>query len=315
MCDVLVKTTLLMLVAAVLTRRSRHATAADAHRLWLVVLFSPLLVIAASAALPPVAFLIPRVDVARAAAGVRAEWLVMAYGVVAVVLLGRIGAGLWAVGTLRRQARPLGRADLARLRRLAGEPRLDLREADLLVPVTAGVVRPIVILPRGWRGLSLAALTAILRHEAAHVRRKDCAVALAAAVIEAAFWFSPAVWVASSRVRWFAETACDAEAEQGMASGEYAAELLELCAGWAGARSPRYAITAGAETHVARRIRLLIDGMGSSGRRGPLLPAAIVLVLLATVLSTAVRVSASRHIESSGWGFDHEFIHPHQHGH
>ena len=316
MFDVLVKTTVVTLVAAVLTWRSRHAAAADAHRLWLVVLFSPLIVFAGATLLPPVAFLVPRADVVGATAvGLWSQWMFTAYIAVAIVLLCRIGVGLRAVWRLRRQARALAPHDLEWLRALAGEPHLDVREAELRVPVTAGALRPCVILPRGWRELSRRALTAILRHEAAHVRRRDCAVALAAAAIEAVFWFSPAVWMASARLRWFAEMACDADAEKGMARGEYATELLDLSAAWAGARSPRYAITAGAETHVARRIRLLIDGMGRRGRRGPLLPAAIVLVLLATVLSTAVRVGASRSIESSGWGVDHAAAHSLRHGH
>jgi beta-lactamase regulating signal transducer with metallopeptidase domain len=315
MFDVLVKTAILAVIAALLTRRSQHATASDAHRLWLVVLFSPLLVLILNALLPPVAFLIPRVDVAAASTIVPGGWVFAVYGIVAAVLLGRVAIGLWAVRRLRLEARLLDGEDLARLRPLAGDPQLDLREADLLVPVTAGVLRPCVILPQGWRELSRSALTAILRHEAAHVRRRDCALALAGAVLEAVFWFNPAVWMASARLRWFAEMACDADAAVGMARGEYAAELLDLSAGWAGARSPRYAITAGAETHVARRIRLLIDGIECTGRRGSLLPTAVIVILLATILSAGVRVSSSRSVDATGWRFDHGAAHSLGHGH
>lgn len=316
MLDVLVKTTLLVGLAAALTRRTGHGSAADAHRLWLMVLVSPLLILAVNAVLPPIAFLVPRADLSRLSApGVSGGWLAGVYAAVAVILLGRVAAGLWGVSLLRRRALPLAGADLASVRALAGEPGLDLREADLLVPVTAGVVRPCVILPRGWRSLSSSALTAIVRHEAAHVRRKDCGRALVSAVVEAIVWVCPAVWIASARLRWFAEMACDAEAEKGMASGEYAAELLALSAGWAGARSPRYAITAGAETHVARRIRLLIDGMERRRTRRAVLPAAVIAVLLATVLSAGIRVSASRTIDSPARGFDHGFAQSHQHGH
>ena len=315
MFDLLVKTAVLAAIAALLTRRSRHATAADAHRLWLVVLFSPVLVLTLNSVLPPAAFLIPRVDVAPASAMVPAGWVLAAYAIVAAVLLCRVAAGVWAVRRLRHGARLLDGDDLARLRPLAGDAHLDLREGELLVPVTTGVLRPCVILPQGWRELSRPALTAILRHEAAHVRRHDCAVALGGAVLEAVFWFNPTVWVASARIRWFAEMACDAEAATGMGRGEYAAELLDLSAGWAGVHSPRYAITAGAETHVARRIRLLIEGMEGTGRRGTLLPVAVIVMLLATVLSAGVRVSSSRTIDAPARGPDHGAAHSLRHGH
>ena len=318
MLDVLVKTTILAAVVAALTRRSGPATAAAAHRLWLLTLLSPLWVLAANGLSAPIAFVVPRTgSFGSVLAAAATEWtfaLALAYGAISVVLLARTAIGLGAVHRLVRGARPVTGSALLRLRLLAGDHGLTVCEAALPVPVSAGAWRTCVILPAGWRDFPVPALTAILRHEAAHVRRRDCALALAAAVLEALFWWVPAVWVASSRLRWFAEMACDADAARGMARGEYAAELLALSAGWAGVRSPRHAIAAGAETNLASRIRLLIDGM-DGGRRRAWLPIALVVLVLAGLLSAGVRFSASGSPVQAVWDFDHGPSHGHLHGH
>lgn len=307
MIDLIVKTAVLAALAGWLTRRSRLDAAADAHRFWVLVLISPVLLVAINAALPPVAYVVPRIAVP---APVPVEWTLVVYLLVAGALLARVGAGIWSVRALSRGARRLGGEDLARLRALAGDAGLDIRESDLKVPVTAGVLCPCVILPRGWRHLAEPALLAILHHERAHVRRRDCTMALAGASLEAVFWFCPAVWIASARVRWFAEMACDAAAAREVGQQQYAGELLELAAGWAGARSPRYAVTAGAETHVARRIRLLIEGMPVDRRQRALLPVVLLVMIAATPLSGLVRFSASREVRPAAAVGNHNL-----HGH
>lgn len=310
MFDLAVKWAVLAAVVAWLTRRSRHADAADAHRLWLLVLVAPLALLASSALLPPLAFVIPRVDLPSETAATAGSWLPTLYGVVVAVLLVRVVTGMWTVGRLVRRAQPVPSNDLQRLRAWAGAPALDVREADLRVPVTAGFVLPCVILPRGWRTLPDAALTAILRHEAAHVLRRDCAVSLLAAAIEAIFWIHPAAWVTSRRLRWFAEMACDARAANAMPSGSYAAELLALSAGWAGVPSPRYAITAGAETSIARRIRLLIERTNEESRRTPLLAVALLVLSFGVPASAVLRFSTTRAVAPST-PFEHGGGHTH----
>lgn len=308
--DLAVKVALCAAVAALVTRRISHASAADAHRWWVAVLFSPVAVLLANTAAPPVAYLVPRAEIAsivgsRGGAGVL--WL---YAAVAAVLLLRLALGLWSVSRLVRAATPLRGDDLAMVRRLSQVRNLDVRESQLSVPVTAGPLRSCVLLPRGWRSLSPAALTAILRHEAAHVRRRDCTQAVCAALLQAAFWFHPAVWLAGARMRWFAELACDAEAAGGMPPGDYASELLRLSAAWAGIRTPRQAITAGAETHVAARIRLLIDGVGTTDRGGRVLAFALLLMIPAIAASGLIRFSLARDLPARA-DFDHGGSHAH----
>lgn len=212
---------------------------------------------------------------------------------VAVALLLRTLIGVVSVRRMIASARAIDSASLAALRDLAGHAALNIREGDLRVPVTAGFVEPMVILPTGWRAIPSDGLAAILRHEAAHVRRKDCLVSLGCAILEALAWFTPVVWVAGSRVGWFAEMACDSEAAGAMDGDRYASALLALAAGWSHARCPLATITAGAETGVGRRIRLLLDEMEQGCRRRALLPAAALLVVIALPRAGAVRVSGS----------------------
>jgi beta-lactamase regulating signal transducer with metallopeptidase domain len=131
-----------------------------------------------------------------------------------------------------------------------------------------------------------AALTAILRHEAAHVRRHDCAIALLCALLEAALWFHPAVWLAALQVRRLAEIACDAEAAGSMDGRQYASELLALAARWTRRRRPPYAMTAGAGTSIAARLRLLLDEL-EHGRRRRRVLIPVATVALPVVLLTS----------------------------
>jgi beta-lactamase regulating signal transducer with metallopeptidase domain len=293
MIDLSVKFAAVAATAWLITRHVRPADAAAAHRLWLAVLAAPALWLLGSAIWPPLAYVVPRAGhwpaiVTHPSAEV---WntAVVVYAAGAAVLLARAAGGVVAVQRLLRGSRPVYGSDLGRLRRLAGSDRLDIREADLDVPVTAGFVRPSVVLPQEWRGMTDGALTAILRHEAAHVRRHDCAIALLCAVIEAALWFHPAVWLAAFRVRRLAEIACDAEAAGSMDGRQYASELLALAARWTRRRRPPYAMTAGAGTSIATRLRLLLDELERGRRRRRvLIPVATVALPVVLLTSGAI---------------------------
>ena len=271
------------------TRRTPPVHAAAAHRLWLVVLTLPALWIIGSLAVPPAAYVQLRSGVLPEPIAQREAWLwTVAFGIyvgVALLLLGRVGVGVNAVRKLVRTSRPLSDNELSGAGLTLADNGCDVREADVDLPLTAGFVRPVILLPRGWRSLKTTALLAILHHEAAHVRRRDCLAAFGCALLEAVFWFNPAVWLATARVRWFAELACDAEAARSMKEDAYASELLALAAGWSRARRPMLAITAGAETNVARRIRLLLDE--------PPRTRAIAIVALAVALVAAVPLSSA----------------------
>lgn len=64
-----------------------------------------------------------------------------------------------------------------------------------LEPGIFGIIRPVLLLPEGIRErLNGDQMEAIIAHELCHVRRRDNLTAALHAIIEAIFWFYPAVW-------------------------------------------------------------------------------------------------------------------------
>jgi bla regulator protein BlaR1 len=96
---------------------------------------------------------------------------------------------------------------ISRSRRL----RARLRESDdVLTPVAVGVLRPMVILPAGWRAWNTNTRRAVLAHEFAHLRRHDTLVSALARFAQCVFWFHPLAWWLSRKISDLAELACDA---------------------------------------------------------------------------------------------------------
>lgn len=99
----------------------------------------------------------------------------------------------------------------------------------LTVPVTWGLVRPVVVLPiEAWDWDSEKSRVVLL-HELAHVRRLDW---LSWGLVEAArclWWFHPLEWLCRRRLRVEQERACDdVVLLGGVRATEYAAMLLEF---------------------------------------------------------------------------------------
>jgi beta-lactamase regulating signal transducer with metallopeptidase domain len=73
---------------------------------------------------------------------------------------------------------------------------------DLSSPVTAGFLRPLVLVPAALAtGMAPQLLEALLAHELAHVRRHDYLVNLLQSAIEILLFYHPAVWWLSHRIR------------------------------------------------------------------------------------------------------------------
>lgn len=131
---------------------------------------------------------------------------------VAIFLL-RMIAGLWEVHLLRRSGLPWrdGQALADRMNPdPGGHRRVEvLLHESLLVPVTCGVLRPVIVLPCDAQNWDSGDLNRAIIHELEHVRRADWVSQSLARTVCAAYWFHPLVWIAWCRLALEAERSCD----------------------------------------------------------------------------------------------------------
>ncbi|QJD78578.1 M56 family metallopeptidase [Spirosoma rhododendri] len=128
----------------------------------------------------------------------------------------RLAGGWLQLHQLRRSAvaAPLiqERTIVERLRvTLNVRARVLVREsAQVAGPLIIGALKPMLLLPVGLiTGLSNRELEAVLAHELAHIKRYDYAVNLLQSIIEVLYFFHPALWWLSARVREEREHCCD----------------------------------------------------------------------------------------------------------
>jgi beta-lactamase regulating signal transducer with metallopeptidase domain len=97
------------------------------------------------------------------------------------------------------------------------------------VPITWGVLYPMILLPESAREWPTERRRFVLVHEMAHVKRFDALTQFLAQITAAIFWFSPFVWIADWRMRIEREHACDDTVLQhGTEPTLYADELLQM---------------------------------------------------------------------------------------
>ena len=163
-------------------------------------------------------------------------WLAVVWLLGAAGMLVRAGSQVAGAGRMRREGRPLTEgpvpAMLEQLQRSLGlTRRIRLLVTDRLAsPAVAGVLVPVLILPLTLlTALTPEQLRFILLHELAHIRRGDYLVNLFQLLVEALWFFNPAVWWLSRQIRLEREACCDAVAiELSGAPVEYARTLLQV---------------------------------------------------------------------------------------
>ncbi len=83
----------------------------------------------------------------------------------------------------------------------------------IVSPAVVGIFRVTILLPVSYlSGIESETLRAVVAHELAHIRRYDYLVNLVQMLVEAVFFFNPAVWWVSHRIRIEREACCDADA-------------------------------------------------------------------------------------------------------
>jgi len=176
-----------------------------------------------------------RSSVLAAAARAAAFGLVGLWLAGLAVLTARLGLGLAGASRLSRQAAPLdgpGWRDILRrfLSVVSVRRRVRLKShGGVAIPMTWGLVRPVILMPRESEGWSEDERSSALFHEMAHVKRLDFLVTVLVRLSLAVYWLNPLARLAFRRLKSEQEKACDELVlRAGVRPSTYAANLLSL---------------------------------------------------------------------------------------
>lgn len=195
-----------------------------------------------------------------------------------VLSLGRYGRSYRRFARLvRRESHAPGRLALEVLQELDPGGKIALAVCPAIpCPMALGLLRPAVFLPEGVE--DRGRLEDILRHELAHLRRRDLLYKWCAAVVTSLHWFNPLMPVFRREMARRCELACD-EAAAGSLSPEarrrYGETLLSLAAD--PPKGLMVTTLCEEKEHLKERLVDLVKGT----KRGP---AALCLTLCLTVL-------------------------------
>jgi TonB family protein len=256
------KATVLLTVAWIVTMVSRNQSAALRHRVWAAGILSSLALPVLTMVLPawhsaalvgasgmwgthPAGTMtnlenLPAMIVnASAASPLSGMWAAI---VVAIWMFGflvvalRLSAGLAQLAWMSRQARPQLHegwlrcvAELCDSYRISREVRVLQCVNPVAMPLTWGILKPVVLLPGKAQEWPPSRVRMVLSHELSHVARHDWMLQIAAELARGFYWFHPLAWMAARNLRQESERACDDSVLNcGIAASEYARQLLDL---------------------------------------------------------------------------------------
>lgn len=141
------------------------------------------------------------------------------YVIGAGILMLRLMAGWLAMRRLIRSSRAVVVLD-----------RTPVYESDAIsTPVTSGILRPLIVLPREWRQWRHTKLQAAMVHEKVHIAHRDALVGFVARVNRVLFWWHPLAWWLQRMLATTAEQACDDAVVRATGDSKgYVAMLIEI---------------------------------------------------------------------------------------
>jgi len=154
------------------------------------------------------------------------------YALGVIILLGQLVVGLFLGRRLRHNSRrvddPRALRWLERHATAIGleRPPILAESPSVSVPLTLGVLRPVIVIPSGWREWESAKLAAVIAHEVSHVLRNDSRTRALALLYRCLFWFSPLGWWLERRLADLAEQASDEATIRAGAEPIFYAEVL-----------------------------------------------------------------------------------------
>ncbi|MCE6990703.1 M56 family metallopeptidase [Dyadobacter sp. CY323] len=164
--------------------------------------------------------------------------------------------------------------------------------AKILTPMVIGAFSPVILIPIGLlSGFSTSQVEAILAHELAHIRRNDYLVNMLQSFVEVVFFFHPAIWWLSERIRTEREHCCDDIALSVCGDKMSLAHALVKVAEWQTA--PRMAMAfASKKPLLLRRVQRVLGLTPKSTRTLGNLP--LMLVAFGLVIGLSVYAVAQK---------------------
>ncbi len=155
-------------------------------------------------------------------------------------LAGVLVSALWfalsrcLLARLISKAEPMGEDWHNLMAELSGELAVDcdirlLKSPAITAAMTAGILRPVIVLPACSETWSHNRKRLVLSHELAHVKRWDALLETLGFAATALHWFNPLAWLALNRLRIERERDCDnAVLNSGAKPSDYASLLMEI---------------------------------------------------------------------------------------
>jgi beta-lactamase regulating signal transducer with metallopeptidase domain len=241
---------------------------------------------------------VPRVDAAGRFDPAALLVGVWAFG--ALLVLARLVVGLVRTRGIVRRATPARAWALsaARAERATGLRVAVRMTGELDAPAVTGVLAPVVLVPRASASWGDDRRYAVLLHELAHVRQRDCLVQVVAQVACAVHWFDPLAWVLARRLRVERELAADdAVVAAGTRATTYAEDLLAIAdVGSISRDVPLGALGMAERSQLAMRVTAIVSANRPrrplTRVRAALLVASLAGVVLVVACTTAIPMKA-----------------------
>jgi|GEM_PF-2756420 beta-lactamase regulating signal transducer with metallopeptidase domain len=240
----------------------------------------------------------PNADVLVLQTGVMTEVPHTNWTELSTVAIWSLGAGLLAMlmtvnvaRTIRfcRRSMPIRNDVWCRLltelsQRLRLRQAVSLREhTEPIVPLTCGVLRPIVLLPPIAHKWDEPLQRTVLTHELAHVKRRDVIFQFIGRLACTLYWFHPLAWYALRKLRQEGEQACDdAVVHSGEKASDYAAQLLRVAELCCAPRGLSHGVAMAEGSNLELRVQSLFD---STRLHGPVCKNASIAMLLVGALT------------------------------
>lgn len=255
---VLIGVTVLLLAAGAATRLfARRWSAAERHAVWTVALLLSLCLPVLLRYEPPVAVLSgPALEMQRltitvgpdAPASVNYESLIRYAWLAGLASV----ASWWLLGFVRVTGMVASSMEHSTYGGVAVRTCTGLRTPA----VAAG---PMILLPASAAQWPAERLEMVLRHELAHVRRRDLLWRLAGTLACCLYWFHPLAWWAAAQQRKDSEMSCDDQVLSNCSSEQYATGLVAVAREAAGHRAPAAVMAMAKPRELEGRLLAVLD--------------------------------------------------------